>query len=234
MRFLQSLLVVVTLVAPGAAAAQRVPPVVVELFTSQGCVSCPPADAVFRTLAQRPDVLALALHVDYWDYLGWQDIFGQPANSRRQRAYAAADGKRSIYTPQMIIGGVDRVIGSDLAEVEARVDAQAPLPRRAMIDLTRDGDTVRLRVAPSDVNGAGAADIHVVRYVPEAVVSIEAGENAGQRIAYSNIVTDWLTVGRWDGATPAELTFEAPGSEPVAVLVQRERLGPMLAAATLP
>jgi len=94
-----------------------------------------------------------------------------------------------------------------------------------MIDLTRDGDTVRLRVAPSDVNGAGAADIHVVRYVPEAVVSIEAGENAGQRIAYSNIVTDWLTVGRWDGVTPAELTFEAPGSEPVGARISAGKSG---------
>lgn len=234
MRFVQPLLVFAALAFPGAAAAQRVPPVVVELFTSQGCISCPPADAVLRAISTRPDVLALALHVDIWDYLGWEDIFGQPFNTRRQRAYAAAEGKKSIYTPQMIIGGTDRVVGSDLAQVEKRIDAQAAIPRRAMVDLTRTGDEVRVRVAPADVNGAGAADIHVVRYVPEAMVTIETGENAGKSIAYTNIVTDWLTVARWDGTTPAELSFEAPGTEPVAVLVQRERFGPMLAAACLP
>jgi hypothetical protein len=234
MRILQPMLVLATLAFPGLAAAQRVPPVVVEFFTSQGCVSCPPADAVFHSIAARPEVLALALHVDYWDYLGWKDIFGQPAHSRRQRAYAAADRKRSIYTPQMIIGGVDRVVGSDLAEVEKGIEAHLPLPPRAMVDLTRDGDKVRLRVAPADVNGAGAAEIHVVRYVPEAVVTIDSGENAGHVITYTNIVTDWLTIARWDGVTPAELTFEAPGTEPVAVLVQREHNGPMLTAARLP
>jgi hypothetical protein len=234
MRILQPMLVLATFAFPGLAAAQRVPPVVVEFFTSQGCVSCPPADAVFHRIAARPEVLALALHVDYWDYLGWKDIFGQPAHSRRQRAYAAADRKRSIYTPQMIIGGVDRVVGSDLAEVEKGIEAHLPLPPRAMVDLTRDGDKVRLRVAPADVNGAGAAEIHVVRYVPEAVVTIDSGENAGHVITYTNIVTDWLTIARWDGVTPAELAFEAPGTEPVAVLVQREHNGPMLTAARLP
>lgn len=234
MRILQPLLVVTALAFPGLAAAQRVPPVVVEFFTSQGCVSCPPADAVFRRIARRPEILALALHVDYWDYLGWKDIFGQPTHSRRQRAYAATEGKRSVYTPQMIIGGVDRVVGSDLAEVEKGIDAHLPLPPRAMVDLKREGGRIRLRVAPADVNGAGAADIHVVRYVPEAVVTIDSGENAGHVITYANIVTDWLTIARWDGVTAAELTFEAPGTEPVAVLVQRERHGPMLTAARLP
>lgn len=234
MRILQPLLVVVALAFPGLASAQRAPQVVVELFTSQGCVSCPPADAVFHRIAARPEILALALHVDYWDYLGWKDIFGQPAHSRRQRAYAATEGKRSIYTPQMIIGGVDRVVGSDLEEVEKSLDAHLTLPQRAMVDLAREGDKVRLRVAPADVNGAGASDIHVVRYVPEAVVTIDSGENAGQVITYTNIVTDWLTIARWDGVTAAELTFEAPGTEPVAVLVQREHNGPMLTSARLP
>lgn len=234
MRIVRPLLVLATLVLPGAAVAQRMPPVVVELFTSQGCISCPPADAVFREIAARPDVLALALHVDIWDYLGWKDIFGQPANTRRQRGYATAEGRKSIYTPQMVIGGVDRVVGSDIGEVESRIDAHVGLPPRAMVDLSRDGDKVTVRVAPADVNGAGAADIHVVRFVPEARVTIDTGENAGQSITYSNIVTDWLTVARWDGASPAELTLEAPGPSPVAVLVQRANFGPVLAAARLP
>ena len=233
MRILQPLLVVVALAFPGLASAQRAPQVVVELFTSQGCVSCPPADAVFHRIAARPEILALALHVDYWDYLGWKDIFGQPAHSRRQRAYAATEGKRSIYTPQMIIGGVDRVVGSDLDEVEKSLDAHLTLPQRAMVDLAREGDKVRLRVAPADVNGAGASDIHVVRYVPEAVVTIDSGENAGQVITYTNIVTDWQTIGQWDGTGPIDLRHEAPGDGPLAVIVQRSHMGPVVTAAEM-
>ncbi|HHB81142.1 MAG TPA: DUF1223 domain-containing protein, partial [Aliiroseovarius sp.] len=116
--------------ASGQARAQERPLVVVELFTSQGCSSCPPADALLARLAQRDDVLALSMHVDYWDYIGWPDTFAQPKNTERQKAYAHAAGMRSIYTPQMIIAGKDHVIGSKPMDVVDYIEMSRAAPAR--------------------------------------------------------------------------------------------------------
>ncbi|MBM3557015.1 MAG: DUF1223 domain-containing protein, partial [Alphaproteobacteria bacterium] len=122
------------LAAAAAEAADK--PLVVELFTSQGCNSCPPADRHLTTLAARPDLIALSLHVDYWDYLGWRDSFGSPAHGRRQRAYQAGLGGRSIYTPQLVIGGAAQAVGSDQGAV-AKAIAAAPRP---VLDLAVEGE----------------------------------------------------------------------------------------------
>ncbi len=233
MRLATLLIAVCALGLPGAAAAQRTP-VLVELFTSQGCSSCPPADAIFAELASQPGVIALSLHVDYWDYLGWKDSFGHAAFTERQQSYAKAARERSVYTPQMIVQGADRVVGADEAHVVALVAAHQGRPARVTMALESDGATLRVALEPLDPGGVGPVDVFVVRYSPEETVEIAEGENAGHTITYTNVVTEWRAVGRWDGQTPAVLSVPVPGSDPVAVIAQAERFGPVLSAAMLP
>jgi hypothetical protein len=225
-------LLALMLLAPFGAQAQTTP-VVLELFTSQGCSSCPPADALLAELAGRDDVIALALHVDYWDYLGWKDSFGSPAYTARQRAYAKAARLRSIFTPQMIVQGEDRVIGHAADEIEAKIAAHQAVPPAVELDLGRDGDTLSIELTPADPP-TGPADVQVVRFVPAEEVAIGGGENAGRTITYTNIVTDWERVARWDGENPVKLTYDAPGDGPLAVIVQRTHMGPVVAAARTP
>ena len=283
MRLFAALLAAASL-APVLAHAQA-SPVVLELYTSQGCSSCPPADALFADLARRDDVIALALHVDYWDYLGWRDAFARPRHTARQKAYAKAARSRTIFTPEMIIQGEDRLKGHAAAAIVADIAARLREPAGAALAVTREGDTIRIDVAPAggdlaipspsagrqEASGrrprpvrrrrprprpphprtarrasrprrdpapsgpsSGPADIHVVRYIPEQEVAIGGGENAGQTLTYRNIVTDWKTIGQWDGRTPADFVVPDAGGGPVAVIVQQARMGPILAAARLP
>lgn len=208
--------------------------VVVELYTSQGCSSCPPADAYFAQLAKDPGVIALALHVDYWDYIGWTDQFASPRFTDRQKAYARAEGHRTIYTPQMIVGGVDRVEGANAAAVAEDVQRHQGLPVTVDLDLTRQGDSVTIRAVPRGALG-GPLRVQLVRYHPFETVSIDYGENAGQVVDYHNIVTDWQVLGVWAGDQPLELTAPAPGKDPVVVILQGlaggDGPGPIAAAA---
>lgn len=216
----------------GAAAAQGVPGVVVELFTSQGCSSCPPADAFMEELATQPGVIALSLHVDYWDYIGWKDSFAKPQYTERQKAYARFAGSRTIYTPQMIVGGQDRVEGNQpetVANLVRQHMAGAP-----EVGLTLERSDGRLKVkAWSDRPLSGTARVQVVRYIPEKVVAIESGENAGQTVTYRNIVTDWKLLGEWPGTGPFEAEAELSGDEPVVVIVQSDGPSDILAASRL-
>ncbi len=186
------------------------PIVVVELYTSQGCSSCPPADKLLGELAGRRDVLPLALHVDYWDYIGWADNFADPAYTKRQRAYARVAGSRSIYTPQMIIGGKDHVIGYKPMAVADAIQANrnaAPIE----IGMIRSGGSIVISAQPQ---GRLPSDMQVqlVRYSPRQSVAIKRGENAGKTIKYHNIVLDWSVVGKWDGRAPfmAEVNVSRP------------------------
>ena len=215
--------------AAGAVAAD---PVVVEFYTSQGCSSCPPADAYFATLTQDPAVLPLALHVDYWDYIGWEDRFASPAHTARQKAYARAVQSRTIYTPQMIVQGAQRVEGNDpqaVAQAIARAQAE---PDLLALGLQRDGATLRI-TAPA-LALPGPVVVQLVRYRPEEVVDIAHGENAGQRVTYRNIVTDWQPVGTWTGAEVLDLAVPVEGEAPGAVILQAQGPGAILAAARLP
>jgi hypothetical protein len=216
---------------PIAASAQQTP-VVVELFTSQGCSSCPPADALLTELAGREGVIALALHVDYWDYLGWKDGFGRPGNTARQKAYAKAARSRSIFTPEMVVQGTERVKGHNADLILAEIARYGERPAEAELELERDGDTLSIHLEPTGAE-VGPADIHLVRFLPSAEVAIEAGENAGRSVTYSNIVTDWETIARWDGASPVDMRYEGLEEGPVAVIVQEKRMGPVLTAATV-
>lgn len=206
--------------------------VVIELYTSQGCSSCPPADEFVAMLAANPRVLPLALHVDYWDYIGWADRFAHPKFSERQRDYARAVGSRTIYTPQLIIGGQDRIEG--FAPEETAVQLQKHLAVVPSVDLSieRMGDTLVIR-AEADRPFEAPARVQLVRYKPEETVTIERGENAGKTITYHNIVTSWEALGAWSGQEPMEITVPYPGTEPGAVLVQSEGPAAILAAARI-
>ena len=215
------------------AAAQTAPGVVVELYTSQGCSSCPPADAFLASLSDDPGVIPLALHVDYWDYIGWADSFASPHFTARQKAYAHAEGSKTIYTPQFIVGGRDRVIGNSPGEVAASIVDVMQNGGLVQLWLERRGDAVSIRaVAVKPLSGQ--MRVQLVRYRPKHDVSIESGENAGHKITYHNIVTSWATVGNWDGRGDFETSAEAPGDQPIVVIVQSEGPGPILAAARIP
>jgi hypothetical protein len=217
--------------AGGVAAGEG--PVVVELYTSQGCSSCPPADALLVELAKRDDVLPLALHVDYWDYIGWADSFADPAFTRRQKAYARAAGTRTIYTPQMVVGGIDHLIGTRAMELGELIEAHQEEPARVVLDVARASAQLTVH---AEARGAlpGVVVVQLVRFRPEERVAIGRGENAGRTITYVNIVTDWQVIGRWSGAAPLALTADAPGPDRVAVILQREGPGAILAAAVAP
>ena len=207
-------------------------PVVVELYTSQGCSSCPPADAFMHKLATRNDVIALALHVDYWDYIGWKDVFGSHANTERQHAYARTAGRRSVYTPQMIIGGEEDVVGNhpmDVADLVKKHAARAP---EVDLAIARSGGKLTIKATAKRASSKPMV-VQLVRYMPKQTVKVTRGENAGKTLSYSNIVTEWKAVGKWDGRAPLNSTAKISGNQPVVVIIQGAGNGPIMAAARL-
>ena len=206
--------------------------VVVELFTSQGCSSCPPADALLRELADRPDVIALALHVDYWDYIGWKDTLARPEHTQRQRAYAAAGGRRMIYTPQMIVQGREDLVGVKTMELAELIQKYRAAEAPVALDVSRRGGEVVVSLTPKG-KLKGPYDVQLVRYLPYRTVQITRGENAGQDITYAHVVTDWSRIGGWDGRAAAELHAPLPGNGSAVVLVQQVGTGPVAVAARL-
>ena len=214
--------------APGMAAAESL--VVVELFTSQGCSACPPADDFVETLAAYPQVLPLSLHVDYWDYIGWADSFADPRFTERQKNYARAVGSRTIYTPQFIIGGQDRVEGYSPEETAMRLAEHLARRSDVTLTVTRKGDQLVIH-ADADPPLDQAVRVQLVRYLPAETVTIERGENAGKTITYRNVVTSWEHVGDWSGHEPYEITAPVPGQEPAVVILQNEGPSTILAAA---
>ena len=213
-------------------AQSATPGVVVELYTSQGCSSCPPADGLLEELANHDGVIALALHVDYWDYIGWKDGFGSPAYSARQKAYAQAAGSRMIYTPQMIVEGRDRVVGFRPMQVADLIHQNRDQHSSVTLAIRRAGGSVHIEAA-SSAPLAGGAMVQLVRYIPERTVKIGRGENAGRTMTYRNIVSSWQTLRSWDGAAALAFDAAAPGDDPVVVIVQSPGPGPILAAARL-
>jgi hypothetical protein len=210
-------------------------PVVVELYTSQGCSSCPPADALLQELAAREDVIALSLHVDYWDYIGWKDRFADPAHAERQRAYAHAGGRRMVYTPQMIVEGQESIVGIKRMKLNDLIRAHQNAVSDTRLEIERgDGGLVRLSVAPADQPLANAADLYLVRFTPSRRVEITRGENAGRTMDYANVVEEWVTIGQWDGQGPGEFRFDVNGDLPAVVLVQSIGTGRIHAAGRLP
>ncbi len=214
------------------AMAQSEPVVVVELYTSQGCSSCPPADAFMAELVQNPQVIALALHVDYWDYIGWKDSFAQAAFTERQKAYASAIGSHTIYTPQMIINGAERIEGNNPAAVTMAVANHLAQPGDVSLQLLRSGDTLSIDASSASAD-ATPMDVHLVRYTAEQMVEITRGENAGKSPTYHNIVTDWQVLGQWTPTEPLATTTPVTGDAPIIVIIQRAGNDTIVAAARL-
>jgi hypothetical protein len=216
---------------------------VVELFTSQGCSSCPPADELFADLAARQDIVALAYHVDYWDYLGWKDTLSSKKNTERQYAYMRAFGARSVYTPQAVINGRTHVNGaSQLAVDNALVSMdKAAEGMRVAVKVTHEGDGVMIDAGDAGANPATPSNAHVivVYFDRPQTISIGKGENSGRRETYWNAVSDIQTAGMWHGKAQR---YELPMSEiskkgGCAVLLQavgKDGLpGPILGAAMI-
>lgn len=221
---------------PAAGPASRMP-VVVELFTSQGCSSCPPADAYFGELVKRPDVIALAFHVDYWNYIGWSDPFAKPWASARQRAYRESLKTRFVYTPQIVVDGTAQVVGSDESACDRLIDAAAAKAAR--------GPTIALRwradgALAVDV-GEGAsppgepATLWLVGYDSAHTTRVLHGENEGRTLTDYHPVRSYKQLGKWAGWS-AEFIVPATevktlGDGGIAVLLQEHGTGPILNAA---
>ena len=207
-------------------------PVVVELYTSQGCSSCPPADKILHELAARDDVIALALHVDYWDYIGWKDPFGHPAHAKRQRAYAAAGHRRTIYTPEMIVGGQTDIVGAKAMKLSEAIAKHAAMPAKVQMALTREDDQLVIS-AQTLAQIKGPMTVHMLRYTPEQTTSITRGENRGKTLVHANVVEGWTVLGDWDGASPLKMSTDMTGEKPCVVIIQAQNGGPILAAARI-
>jgi hypothetical protein len=232
------------LVAGYGASARAAGLVTVELFTSQGCASCPAADALLSTLADRPDVLALTFPVDYWDYLGWRDTLAEPEFTKRQYAYAKALRIGSPYTPQMVIDGRIDVVGNQEAKIGwAIADEQKRAGLGPEITVTSEGQGVAVAIgaAPaSDGENAlkGDATVWLVRYADKAVVKVGRGENEDRTLTYRHVVRALMPVGMWNGTAarivlPRADLMSAPQDQAFAVIVQASNTGPILSAARL-
>ncbi|MCH9049630.1 MAG: DUF1223 domain-containing protein [Proteobacteria bacterium] len=212
-------------------------PVVVELFTSQGCSSCPPADALLGELAQREGVLALSFHVDYWNYIGWKDPFSSPSMTARQRAYMPALGQRYVYTPQMVIDGRYQEVGSDETAIKRIVERLTGAGSRKLgISLVAEGGnrgTVRISARPY----SGEAAVWLIAYDDKHITKIGRGENAGRTLSYFHVVRGIRRIGTWRGEAeeiPLDLTAEMrAGFENCAVIVQEGVAGPIIGAASI-
>jgi hypothetical protein len=207
---------------------------VVELFTSQGCSHCPPADRWLAGIARNPDVVAISLPVDYWDYIGWRDTLASPAFTARQKAYAAANGDRRIYTPQVVVNGLIAAAGGDETEIAQAIGQAKGLDGAMTVPIRlskADGHySVEVSAGPN-----GPASVVALRVAPAATVAIGRGENAGKSLTYTNVVRAIDKLGDWTGAAA---TFNLPDpprdGEGFVVLVQKgtpERPGAILAAA---
>ncbi len=199
---------------PGAAIAGG-RPVVVELFTSEGCSSCPPAEAYLGDLAHRPGVLPLAFHVTYWDRLGWRDPFSLAAATERQARYGERFGDGS-YTPEMVVDGARALVGSDRGAGAAAIAAAgASSAAAADMSVTRDAGGLSIRVGA----GQGRGRVVLVGFDPQHVTAIGRGENTGRTVTESNVVRSVRDLGAWTGA-PLALSEPAPAGEAAAVLLE--------------
>lgn len=226
------------LLAPAPAQAGG-PLTVVELYTSQGCSSCPPADRFLGELAARDDVVALSEHITYWDYLGWKDTFGSPTATRRQRAYGREFGRNSVYTPQMVIGGREHVVGSDSAALGRAMQRDLADDRpRLDVTLSRgDSNTILVHIPEHESGTQEPAVVWLFRYDRVNTVAVERGENAGMSFTYHNVVREIRELAQWRGeAMTIALALDdlkAGGRDGCAIVVQRRGTGPIIGAARM-
>ena len=226
-----------TLQLAPAAVAQDKAPKVVELYTSQGCYSCPPADALLGELVTRDDIIGLSFHVDYWDYIGWKDPFATADGTARQRVYAGTLNKRYVYTPQMVVGGAVDVVGSDRGALNRALDTVENDSAIKLALQQQRGDDGKLSVLVPAADYDGEAEIWLVAYDDKHTTEILRGENRGKTLSYFNVVRDIKRVGTWSGAP---VTIDLPagdmasdGRDGCVIIVQGVNQGPILGATKL-
>jgi len=230
--------------APSARAESGKPLIVVELYTSQGCSSCPAADAFLgELLDMRTDIIGLEFHVDYWDNLGWKDLFSSAESTTRQRAYAKTLGLSYVFTPQMVINGSGSEVGSDkMAVMTAIENARENTARNLDITVTQDGagglKVALPAAAAGDVPATGAATVWLVNFDRHHLTEVTAGENTGRMMKNNHVVRGHKAIGTWTGAAleislrPDQLAG-AGASDGCAILVQSGNFGPIIGAASL-
>ncbi len=207
---------------------------VVEMFTSQGCSSCPPADKIVTLLNKDPGILVLAWHVDYWDYLGWKDTLGVSGASERQRIYAAGFQSASVYTPQAIVNGATGMVGSKEGQIRSALNS-VPFPGFE-VNVKRTGTGLSITLPKAEFNGAKAI-VELIHFAPKSVVEIERGENAGTSVTYENAVRKVTKIGVWTGDAK---NFEGPFAKTnqgtavlIRTLLSTGQAGPVIGAAVL-
>jgi hypothetical protein len=218
-------------------ADNRIAPIVVELFTSQGCSSCPPAEAYLAKLAKRDGIIALEFHVNYWDYIGWKDPFAKPAYTARQRLYGQSLDQKYVYTPEMVISGRMHEVGSRLPAIEMLLEDEAnrlKVSSSPHIDLMINGSDLEIQITAIQ-NLSDTADIYLVGFDAQHETKVKRGENAGKTLISRNIVRSFSKLGNWGGqalklSVPADL---AKGDGGMVLLVQHKKGGPIIAAALL-
>lgn len=211
---------------------------VIELFTSQGCSSCPKADALLKTYAGKPGVLAISLPVDYWDYLGWKDTFGSAKFSERQRAYAKFRGDGQIYTPQAVVNGLTHVNGASANDIDAAMESSQRQLAQNRVPLYFSMDRGNLIIetgAAAEGSTVKEATVWLAVIQRSAEVNVGKGENEGKTLTYTNVVRDLTPVGTWTGQ-PLRILLSRSALmrkelETVAVLLQQGKAGPIVAAA---
>ena len=218
---------------PGIAGPAR--PVVVELFTSQGCSSCPPADAFLETLTGRPGVVAISYHVDYWDYLGWRDTLGSAEYSQRQYDYAKSRGDSDVYTPQLIINGVQHFVGSQTSKVSTGI-TEARANGAPWIDIAMSDNKTDIMIDIAAGAPMNKATLWLMAYSPSISTEIKKGENAGKTIAYHNVVRKMVPAGMWHGE-PSKIVLPRESVIPEdckgwVALLQEGKVGRVMGVAT--
>jgi hypothetical protein len=225
----------ITTIVPSAVAEPRA---VVELFTSQGCSSCPAADKVLGELAKDPSVVAMSLSIDYWDYLGWKDTLALPGHSLRQRAYARSRGDRKVYTPQVVVNGSVHVLGSDPAAIERAIEQTRRNAGTLAVPITASLNAGKLTVSVSEATTGSSGEVWLCVMTRSMPVLVERGENRGRTITYHNVARRWHKLGDWHGQamswTVSIKDLNTEGADSAAVILQdgsSEKPGPMLGAA---
>ena len=229
-------------VAPQSQAAPapaQNPKAVLELYTSQGCSSCPPADALLKSYVARPDVIALSFPVDYWDYLGWKDTFAKAKFTERQRTYGRQRGDGKIYTPQMVIDGLAHTIGSSSSEIDQAISANTAKFVRSRVPVALRSEAGQLIIEAGNApegSDLKEANIWLAMVQPEGEIPVRSGENHGKTLKYYNIVRELTPIGMWSGkAMTVRLdreTIAQPGAKSGAVLLQ-SKTGQIIGAAML-
>jgi len=215
------------------------PRAVVELFTSQGCSSCPPADKIIGELAKDPSVIALSMPIDYWDYLGWKDTLADARFSARQKAYSRVRGDREVYTPQAVVNGSVHVVGSDLAGIESAIGVtrKANGVMSIPVTMTQSGKQLTVSVAANRSPAAMHGEVWICSISKAIPISIGRGENRGKELTYYNVVRNLMKVGDWNGDSGSWTVplddVEQDGIDAAVAYVQdgnRDKPGPMLGA----